>query len=114
MATLAELEQLEQEELKRTKAEISRQEQRERDIMSLSEHLGWKALVEELTEELEFLDQEILDISSDLSDKDLREKRIQRYYLKKMIELPSEKRKLFHQRKSEGTQRPETLVDDNI
>lgn len=112
MATQDELQaQLNMEE-NREQDVLAQTEQAELDIMSLGAHAGWHALVGELQEEMDTLDREILDIDSDISSEELEKKRIRRFYLKRMIDMPQEKADIFNSRKgyeSQGDPVTETL-----
>lgn len=82
-------------------------EDREKDIMSLENSPGWKAIEKELREWVENLETEIFDIRNDLTNEERKERLIRRYYLVELINLPKVKRELFTLRK-EGT----TLVEE--
>lgn len=82
-------------------------EGREKDIMSLENSPGWKAIEKELGEWVENLETEIFDIRNDLTNEERKERLIRRYYLVELINLPKVKRELFTLRK-EGT----TLVEE--
>mgnify|MGYP001245657945 CR=1 FL=1 len=98
MATMQELKES-LEEIVENDVETVEEEGIELDIMTLDQHPGWKALVKELKREKEGLEAEIFDINSGLSDEEVKEKRIKRYYINYLINLPKTKSELFKSRK---------------
>jgi len=90
--------------------EMSEEEGIELDIMTLDQHPGWKAVEKELKKERDGLESELFDINNDLTKDQIQEKRIKRYYLDYLINLPKTKSELFRSRKlsKEGN----TLVED--
>jgi len=100
MATMQELKESLKEEIVENDVEtVEEEEGIELDIMTLDQHPGWKALVKELKREKEGLEAEIFDINSGLSDEEVKEKRIKRYYINYLINLPKTKSELFKSRK---------------
>lgn len=75
----------------------------EKDAMSLEFSPGWKAVVKELTKQIESIDNDVFDINNSLTDAQRKEKLIQRYYLVELINLPKAKRELFMLRKGGNT-----------
>lgn len=102
MATKEEIRvAIEQDEQEKIDVETVEIEGREMDIMSLDNTPGWKAVVKELQEEVDNIEAQIFDINSGLKDEEIKELRIRRYYLVKLINLPKTKRELFTLRKQE-------------
>jgi hypothetical protein len=106
MASMDELERLEKEKNKKAESvETLSEEGLELDIMSLENHVGWKAIVKVLKEERDGLEAEIFDINNKKTKEEKNELLIRRYYLNKLINMPQEKGELFRQRKdSKGEQ----------
>lgn len=102
MATKEEIRvAIEQDEQEKIDVETVEIEGREMDIMSLDNTPGWKAVVKELQEEVDNIEAQIFDINSGTSNEEIKELRIRRYYLVKLINLPKTKRELFTLRKQE-------------
>lgn len=109
MATMQELkESIEKGEVE--SVEISEEEGIELDIMTLDQHPGWKAVEKELKKERDGLESEIFDINNDLTKDEIQEKRIRRYYLNYLINLPKTKSELFRSR--QVSKEGDTLVED--